>query len=172
MLKTITQEIPTESSTQGYQRILVAVDYLDSNPQIFQQALDMAKLGGGQLMVFHCMQGEIPNNIDHPIYLGPYAGVYSTEMLEMEEKLVQEAIDQFHLWMNKFTQQAAEENVVAETAYRHGNPGEQICALAKEWKADLILVGRRGKIGLSELFLGSVSNYVVHHASCAVLVVQ
>ncbi len=179
MLETITQDLQmnpqetlTNPSTQGYQRILVAVDYLNSIPKVFQQALDMAKLGGGCLMVFHCLQGEIPTNMDHPIYLGPYAGVYSTEMLELEEKLIQDALEQFHLWMDKFTQQAAEENVVAETAYRHGNPGEQICALAKEWNADLILVGRQGKIGLSELLLGSVSNYVVHHAPCAVLVVQ
>lgn len=33
-------------------------------------------------------------------------------------------------------------------------------------------MGRRGHKGLSEILLGSVSNYVVHHAPCSVLVLQ
>lgn len=47
-----------------------------------------------------------------------------------------------------------------------------ICELARNWNADLIILGRRGRTGLSELLLGSVSNYVLHHAPCSVLTVQ
>ncbi|MGL4622525.1 MAG: universal stress protein, partial [Chroococcidiopsis sp.] len=47
-----------------------------------------------------------------------------------------------------------------------------ICDFALAWKADLIVTGRRGRRGLSEFFMGSVSNYVLHHASCSVLTVQ
>ena len=43
---------------------------------------------------------------------------------------------------------------------------------SQNWEADLIVIGRRGHQGLSEILLGSVSNYVVHHAPCSVLVVQ
>ncbi|MEO0350033.1 MAG: universal stress protein, partial [Cyanobacteria bacterium P01_A01_bin.15] len=41
-----------------------------------------------------------------------------------------------------------------------------------QWNADLIMMGRRGRSGFSELLLGSVSNYVMHHAPCSVLTVQ
>ncbi|MBE9048435.1 universal stress protein, partial [Pleurocapsales cyanobacterium LEGE 10410] len=53
-----------------------------------------------------------------------------------------------------------------------GNPGRLICELAADWSADLILVGSRGLKGLKEMFLGSVSNYVTHHAPCSVLIVR
>lgn len=53
-----------------------------------------------------------------------------------------------------------------------GAPGYQICTLANEWQIDLIVMGRKGHSGLAELFIGSVSNYVLHHAHCSVLVVQ
>ncbi len=172
MLKSVISTTQTPISPKTYQRILVAVDYLDSTPDVFRKALEMAKLEGGRLMIFHCLQGEIPNQIDHPIYWGPYAGIYSVEMLEMEEKLVQEAMDTFHAWLKEFVNEAKNEGIEAETEYGRGDTGKEICALAKEWKADLIVIGRSGKVGLSELVLGSVSNYVVHHAPCTVLVVQ
>jgi nucleotide-binding universal stress UspA family protein len=44
--------------------------------------------------------------------------------------------------------------------------------MAKSWQADLIVLGRRGLKGISEIFLGSVSNYIVHQALCSVLIVQ
>ena len=45
-----------------------------------------------------------------------------------------------------------------------------ICDIASAWNADLIVMGRHGRLGLEELLMGSVSNYVTHHAHCAVLV--
>ena len=47
-----------------------------------------------------------------------------------------------------------------------------ICELAKFWNADLIIMGRRGRSGLAEVFLGSESNYVLHHAPCSVQIVH
>jgi nucleotide-binding universal stress UspA family protein len=49
---------------------------------------------------------------------------------------------------------------------------ELLLLQAQIWHADLIVMGRRGVSGMHELFLGSVSNYVTHHAPCSVLVVQ
>lgn len=60
----------------------------------------------------------------------------------------------------------------AEFKILFGDPSRVICEIAQAWNADLIIIGRRGRTGLSELFLGSVSNYVLHHAPCSVLTVQ
>ncbi|NJN72511.1 MAG: universal stress protein [Limnothrix sp. RL_2_0] len=56
--------------------------------------------------------------------------------------------------------------------YKVGESREEICIAAKEWNADMVVIGRRGLKGLSEILLGSVSNYIVHHAPCSVMVVQ
>ena len=57
------------------------------------------------------------------------------------------------------------------TKVLRGAPDQQIIEMAKEWKADIIVVGSHGR-GFWGRLLGSVSNGVVHHAECSVLVVR
>ncbi|XP_052679124.1 universal stress protein in QAH/OAS sulfhydrylase 3'region-like isoform X1 [Crassostrea angulata] len=53
---------------------------------------------------------------------------------------------------------------------KHGDAGEAIIAVAEKEKANLIVTGCRGMGLLRRTFLGSVSDYVMHHAHCPVLV--
>jgi nucleotide-binding universal stress UspA family protein len=53
-----------------------------------------------------------------------------------------------------------------------GDPAERICAYAEEIDARLIAIGRRGYGTVASLLLGSVSNAVIRHAPCPVLVVR
>lgn len=54
---------------------------------------------------------------------------------------------------------------------RSGDPAEQICDVARERDADLIVVGTRGRGGAARVLLGSVARAVLLGASCSVLVV-
>ena len=59
-----------------------------------------------------------------------------------------------------------------ETRIREGSAGQQIVEEAKEWGADLILLGSHGRTGLKRVLMGSVAQYVVAHAPCSVEVVR
>jgi len=61
---------------------------------------------------------------------------------------------------------------VAQTHLRVGNPDEEIVALGEELGAGLIVVGSRGRGGIRRALMGSVSDSVVRHAHCPVLVVR
>ncbi|WP_442939245.1 universal stress protein [Nostoc sp.] len=58
--------------------------------------------------------------------------------------------------------------------YQHhfGEPGATISSVAQEWNADLIVLGRHDHSAIAEFFVGSVSNHVVDHANCSVLVIK
>jgi nucleotide-binding universal stress UspA family protein len=53
-----------------------------------------------------------------------------------------------------------------------GDVARTICGIAEELGVDVIVVGSHGRTGLGRLFLGSVSEHVVRHAPCPVLVVR
>ena len=55
-----------------------------------------------------------------------------------------------------------------EFVSREGDAGQEICHLAKERQARLVIVGARGLGKLRRTILGSVSSYILHHAHCAV----
>lgn len=62
--------------------------------------------------------------------------------------------------------------LTAETAVRQGEPRSAIVDEAKEWDADLIVIGSHGYTGLTRWLLGSVAQSVVSHAPCSVEVVR
>lgn len=53
-----------------------------------------------------------------------------------------------------------------------GNPKERIVDVAREWDADLIVVGSHGRRGINRALLGSVSAAVAMHAHCSVDVIK
>lgn len=53
----------------------------------------------------------------------------------------------------------------------HGDPRDALLQLASAEHADLLVLGTHGRGGMSRLLLGSVADYVVRHATCAVLTV-
>ncbi len=63
-------------------------------------------------------------------------------------------------------------SVTIETEVIADSPREAIVRVATEWEADLIVVGSHGYGFWDRMLLGSVSDAVVHHAPCSVLVVR
>jgi nucleotide-binding universal stress UspA family protein len=97
------------------------------------------------------------------------------------EFIVQGAdLDQLRAQQNeqaeKLTHAAAAElektGLSVEETIREGSPGSTIVDEAKDWPADLIVMGTHGYTGLKKLMLGSVAQSVVSHAPCSVEVVR
>jgi len=51
-----------------------------------------------------------------------------------------------------------------------GDPAPAICQLARDLSAEAIVIGSRGRGGLKRAVLGSVSDHIVRHAPCTVVV--
>jgi nucleotide-binding universal stress UspA family protein len=62
--------------------------------------------------------------------------------------------------------------VRAEAVLGSGNPGDVVCQEARGGGFNLVVLGSRGQGALKSHLLGSVSDRVMHHAPCSVLVVR
>ncbi len=155
-----------------FHKILVAIDTSAISKNIFDEALILAKAVKANLMLLHVLSAEegMPNMpiLSSVEYYPPPSGK-SLEIYQEEwERYKQKSLG----LLRSLTNEATAASVSTEFTQNAGSPGRTICDLARNWEADLIVMGRRGRSGLSELFLGSVSNYVLHHAPCSVFIVQ
>ncbi|WP_416667777.1 universal stress protein [Egbenema bharatensis] len=157
----------------GYQRILVAIDRSSQAPIVFEQALEQMQGNQACLMIAHTVRVESEISTGAFMGLGTIADVdtYNT-MKRLHQERIQKQLDQAEEWLQSYYQQAIEQGIPTEVDCHAGEPAVWICELARTWNADLIVVGRRGHQGIKEIVLGSVSNYVIHHAPCSVLIVQ
>lgn len=156
-----------------FDKILVAVDSNDTCQPVFNKALSLAQLTAVNLMLVNVIS-PFDEQYPYPIYAYPNTAVPALygevlkEYIQQSEKIKQDKIK----FLSQLCQQAIDLGINAEFKILFGDPSRVICEIAQAWNADLIIIGRRGRTGLSELFLGSVSNYVLHHAPCSVLTVQ
>jgi nucleotide-binding universal stress UspA family protein len=141
-----------------YSRIVVAYDHSDLSKKALKMAMNLAKQDNQiELLVFMVMQPA------RPIV---YSYGYAFEAIQDSERKEVNAI-----------RKEIEEEIQSlpnktRTVVMEGNPGVMIVEFVKQNDADLVVMGSRGLSGLKELFLGSVSHYVVQKAPCPVFIVK
>ena len=139
-----------------FQRILVAVD----NEPIAAHAADigaeLARLAGAEMAFIHVIDPALVNAAD----TGIQPDVFVASAKEEAKKL----IDDFR---KRLPQQ-----VTALEFVQIGIPLTEIVNAAKDWPADLIVIGSHGRGGITRALLGSVAEGVMRHAPCPVLVVR
>jgi universal stress protein A len=138
--------------------ILVPIDFSDCSMKALQYALPLAKQHGAAITLLHIVPalsyaaGEY-GNID-------YASLESEMLASGEQQLRTLAAD--HIGG------AVRTNLRVQT----GAPSIGITESAANLPADLIVISTHGRTGLKHIFLGSVSEHVIRHAPCPVLVVR
>jgi nucleotide-binding universal stress UspA family protein len=157
----------------AFDKILVAVDRAPASELVFAKALELARGTEATIVLLSTIAPDYGVG-----YLTPplYPNSEAASVTETTIKLYLERQEQERKHNLEFLQnlaaRAMQVNVTCEINQQVGDPARSICEVADTLSVDLIVVGRRGYIGLHELLMNSVSNYVLHHAPCSVLVVQ
>ena len=157
----------------AFNKILVAVDRSPASEDVLVKALELARCNDATLVLLSTIVPDYGSG-----YLNPplYPGSEAIAVTEATIKLYLERQEQERKHNLEFLQglaaRAIQAHVTAEINQQIGDPARSICEVADTLAVDLIVLGRRGYSGLPELFMSSVSNYVLHHAPCSVLVVQ
>ena len=165
-MSTLEKQTSKRDSALRFQKMLVAVDGSEGSRKASEAAVDLAEKFGSQLFVLHAFRG-------YPEYMSmfPTAPSPSGEAIQEYEAYAKKAA----LEVVGRTVSLAEKRgvkVKPHTIETIGSPVQAITEYAAAEKIDLIVMGTRGMGGFKKMLLGSVSNGVVTHAPCDVLVVR
>ena len=138
-----------------FKRIIVAIDGSEHSYQTLAYAQNLAECFGATLWLVHAF----PRTSDLLGY-EPYAS-----LVARRESAGQAILDEARRRLGEVNFEVHEELMEEPAA-------EAILSVAETRQADLIVMGTRGLSSLQGLLLGSVSNKVMHHASCPVMLVR
>jgi nucleotide-binding universal stress UspA family protein len=142
-------------------KILLATDGSEEAELALLTAVDLANRTSSELHVVHVGFSPLPIGAE----VGPVAA---------DPRLQDKVIEEARRFLDLQVEQV--EAVGGTVAQAHlgltGRPDEEIVELAEEISAGLIAMGSRGLGGMKRLLMGSVSDSVVRHAHCPVLVVR
>ncbi|NLI12259.1 universal stress protein [Pelotomaculum propionicicum] len=138
-----------------FEHIMVAFD----NSNQAQKALDKAF----QIAEFHHSFVELISVVLIPDYA---ATIDEVEEMIGDGKRFYQAIHE------RYAAEAKARDIKFASKVLQGHIGESIVNYANDNALDLIVMGSYGRSAISRLLMGSVSNYVVRHARCPVMVVK
>jgi nucleotide-binding universal stress UspA family protein len=140
-------------------KILLATDGSEEAELASTTAADLAKSTNSELDVIYVLNVE-PWRFP-PDEQGNYPQRYE-ELREEGRRLRDEQVEKIE----------TRGGSVAQSHLAVGHPAEEIVAYAQDQGAGLIVMGSRGREGIRRALMGSVSDAVVRHAHCPVMVVR
>jgi nucleotide-binding universal stress UspA family protein len=138
-------------------RILVPIDFSDCAKKALQYAIPLAQEHEAALTLLYVVPAHYA--------VGEYGG-FNYASLEAEMRASGDK------QLAVLTKDEVRGEVPVETVVCSGSPAAEIIQVAATLPADLIVISTHGRTGLRHVFVGSVTEYVVRHAPCPVLVVR
>ncbi|MBI5049606.1 MAG: universal stress protein, partial [Nitrospirae bacterium] len=155
--------VPRAARLEG-KNILIATDGSRFSDAAASEAVSIAKRCEAKLIIVSVVSSESAAPLD-------------ITFSQMQKDLIsQKEFETAENNVKNIKKSAEESGVKAEGLILSGSPYESIVNTAREkgadLGADLIVMGSHGRAGLARLLMGSVTERVIGHAECAVLVVK
>lgn len=144
-----------------YKKIIVALDLTGNASVVLERAARIASLDKAELIIVNACYHTVP------MYVGGVAGsLYANNKFYVDEKSIRKELK------SELIELLEEARVPTDQIkIEFGRPSDVILRAAKQYDADVIVLGSHGTHGVSFL-LGSTANAVLHRATCDVLAVR
>lgn len=157
-----------ESTKKAINKILVAVDGSDKSLEAADYALSIASMERVELIILNVLDTQ-------PWYYGESAYGWATE--DKLRKVYADERQERQKILDKIKEKAEKtDNIQLKTEILMSphttNTAAAIVNYAEKENIDLIVIGTRGKTGITRMLLGSAASGVVTYAHCPVLVVK
>ena len=138
-------------------RILIPTDGSDTSMRAAEFAIKIAKHFESEIVAIYVIDRVILEEI---------AKIHERQGLEDEIKRKAERC------LNYIVKSAEKKGLKARSILVEGQPHDQIVRHAESLKADMIIMGSKGRRGMNRILIGSVAERVIEYAPCPVLVIK
>ncbi len=140
-----------------FTNILVAIDGSDAGERALIRATEEAKVWNARLHVVYVVE------------TGLFSSLPADNTVEIMYRVLEK---EGNAVLEKAKKYAEDHGVTVVTHMKQGHAGSEVVGLADRVKADLIMIGSRGKSQTDRILIGSVSTYVVTHSKVNTMVVR
>ncbi len=142
-----------------FPRILIPVDGSKFSLKAVRLAKQLAEIQGSELLLLHVLDTAVLDQLCRFDYK-PHNEVHA----DVEGSA--------RAFLDDMSQEISQSGVSVSITIKEGTPHEVIIDEAVSWGADLIVMGKLGKRGVSRILLGSVAERVIEFANLPVLLVN
>ena len=142
-----------KGTTIGWKKILIATDGSRYSDLATDKAIDFAESYGGSISAVSAV--DVPAE-------------FYAEAPNVVEKLIRNAQG----FVASIKAKAEKKSIPVSTFVGEGDAYDIIAKISHEENVDMIVMGSHGRTGLKRLLMGSVTEKVIGHAACPVLVVK
>jgi nucleotide-binding universal stress UspA family protein len=138
-------------------KILVAVDGSGNSFRALENTFFIAKNTGAQITAIHVIERIPTVYVESQKLLNDLLANYRKESAKI---------------LDRCKEMAEKSGIKISTVIAEGDAASSITKYAQQGEFDLIVIGSRGLGRLKGMMLGSISNKVLHHTKCSVMIVK
>ncbi len=154
-------------------KLLAAIDFSKTTNTVLDQASKLAKALSAKLWIVHVASGEtLAMAYESPQISGDLISFGSMPGdIEVARKINAQELRREHSELLAIAADLRQKHVDVQVILLQGNAAKLIVEKANELGTEMILLGSHGHGLLHKALLGSVSESIIRHASCSVMVV-
>jgi nucleotide-binding universal stress UspA family protein len=148
-----------QTKAWGIERVVVGIDGSEHAAAALDWAIGLARTMDAEIVAVHAVETSI--NVYYPLGVVPPVQYEPEWRAELKVAFEED-------WARPLR----ESRLRYRTVMEDGRPASVLAEVADRVDADLVVVGRRGRGGVAELLLGSVSHELSHHCRRPVLLIS
>jgi nucleotide-binding universal stress UspA family protein len=149
-------------------KVLIAIDYNGSANKVAEEGYQLAVSLKAQVALVHVIADSSIYTVNNYSPIMGFEGFDTTQSWQLAANLKKEANRFLHYMADQLS---GDTGAAIETFVKDGEFAQSVLDTAKDWQADIIVMGSHSHSGLERLFLGSVVENVLLHTTVPMYII-
>ena len=147
-------------------KILIALDFNPTAQKVAEVGYSLAKSLGAEIVLLHVLVDPLYYSAIENFPIAGYTGSLITPLQIVDTDVTKK---ESGLFLDKIKHHLGDDSI--QTLVKEGDFADMILKSAKEWHADMIVMGSHSQRWLEEILMGSVTEQVLHHTTIPLFII-